>query len=299
MNSKYAFALVGILLFARTAAADPFVLSDLNSTFSVNTSSPAGAFSWQVDGTEHLFKEWFWYRAGFMGRERTIDLTAANAAAGVSVVMSDSADADPGNDLLVVSYSHPQSSTNPTLAYTIQVEYDLNGSANNTGLSSLNEKVTITNYTTGNLAFHLFEYSDFNVNGTANDDTATAVTSSTITQTDDTGGSATVSVTQPVPDHYQIAPVPTILNSLNNSTQTTLNDTTTNVSGGGDIGFAFQWSEIIAPGSSFVIDKTKAIEGFPTAVPEPGSMFLVGSGLLALQQWQRRRTLKRGRSRVG
>lgn len=298
MNSKYAFALVGIVLFARTAAADPFVLSDLNSTFAVNTTSSAGAFSWQVDGTEHLFNEWFWYRAGFMGRERTIDRTAANAAASVTVVASDSADADPGNDILVVTYSHPQSSTNPALAYTIQVEYDLNGAANNTGLSSLNEKVTITNYTTGNLAFHLFEYSDFNVNGTANDDTATH-SGSTISQTDTTGGGATVSSIQPVPDHYQIAPVPTILNSLNNSTQTTLNDTTTNISGGGDIGFAFQWSEIIGPGSTWVIDKTKAIEGFPTAVPEPGSLFLVGSGLLALQQWQRRRTLKRNGSRVG
>lgn len=287
-----------MLLFARIAAADPLVLSDLNSTFSVNAQSPAGAFSWQVDGTEHLFSEWFWYRALFMSRERTIDRTATGAAATFTATTSDSADADPAHDILVVTYSHPISSTNPNLAYTIQVEYDLNGSANNTGVSSVDETITVTNYLTGNLSFNLFEYSDFSVNGTPNDDTATQVDPSTIVQTDTTGGSATVTVTQPVPDHYQIAPVPTILNSLNNGSPTTLNDTTTNVPGGGDIAFAFQWSEIIAPGGTWIIDKQKAIEGFPVAVPEPGSMFLVGSALLGLQQWQRRRTLKRSSNRV-
>ena len=298
MISRIAFALAGILLFAHTASADPIVLSDMNSTFSVNAGTNAGAFSWQVDGTEHLFKEWFWYRALFMGRERSIDRTAANAAASFTAVTSDSADADAAHDVLVVTYSHPQSSSNPALAYTIQVEYDLNGSASNTGVSSVNETVTITNYTNGNLAFHLFEYSDFSVNGTANDDTATFISPSTISQTDNTGGTATVTVSQPVPDHYQIAPVPTILNSLNNSTQTTLNDTTTNISGGGDIAFAFQWSEIIAPGGTWIIDKQKAIEGFPAAVPEPGSMLLVGSALFGLGQWQRRRSAKRNDTRA-
>jgi hypothetical protein len=151
--------------------------------------------------------------------------------------------------------------------------------------------VTITNYLTGNLTFHLFEYSDFNVNGTANDDTATLTDPSTITQTD-ASGSATVTVLQPTPDHYQIAPVSTIQNSLDNSTATNLNDTTTNVSGGGNMAFAFQWSEIIAPGGTWIVDKDKTITGLATPVPEPGAMMLVGTGLLGLREWKRRKKLR-------
>lgn len=285
MISKAAFLLVGILVFARTAEADPFLLSDQNSTFEVNPDSNQGAFSWEVDGTEHLFREWFWYRALFMSRERSIDRTSSNAAAPYVAAASDSGDStDTADDKLVITYTHAAQQ------FKIEVEYDLDGSPTGTGVSTLTETIRVTNTrTTGNLTFNLFEYSDFNVNGTAGDDTATRLDASTIEQTDPSSGSATVTVVQPQPDHYQIAPVPTIFNSLENSSVTNLNDTTTNVSGGADMAFAFQWTEIIAPGSTWVITKEKAIEGLMAPIPEPGSLLLVGSGLLAMREWRKRR----------
>ncbi len=75
---KNIFALVVMLSFVcvGTAHAAPILLSDQNSTFEVNPDSNQGAFSWEVDGTEHLFREWFWYRALFMSRERSIDRTS-------------------------------------------------------------------------------------------------------------------------------------------------------------------------------------------------------------------------------
>jgi len=37
-------------------------LTDGNSSISLDPASPAGAYTWSVDGQEQLFKHWFWYR---------------------------------------------------------------------------------------------------------------------------------------------------------------------------------------------------------------------------------------------
>lgn len=273
MNSKWAFLLVGMLVFAHTAEADPITLSDLNTSFSVDAHSQAGAFSWQVDGTEHLFQEWFWYRVGAVGRERSIDSLTF-----LSHTATDN-DADAGFDRLVIRYSHTQ--------FFLDVEYNLSGGSSGSGVSAVTETVTITNRRPSSIAFHLFEYSNFDLTESAGDDTATLVNPSTITQTDQYGVSSTVTVVNPTPDYYEIAAVPTTLASLNNNTPTTLSDTAPSV-GPADVAFAFQWDEIILPGSTFVITKEKAIEGSVPGVPEPASLLLVGSGLIGLRCWRRR-----------
>ena len=274
MNSRCGFALVGILLFAHTASADPITLSDLNTTFSVDAHSQAGAFSWQVDGTEHLFQEWFWYRIGPVGRERSIDTLTF-----LSHTASDT-DADPGYDKLVLQYSHTQ--------FTLDVEYNLSGGASGSGVSTLTETISIKNIRpSGNLPFHLFEYTDFDLTESPGDDTATLVGTGTIAQTDQYGVQSTVTVVNPSTDHYEIAPVPTTLGKLNDGVTTTLSDTEPSV-GPDNVAFAFQWDEIILPGSTFVVTKQKLIEGSLPGVPEPASLLLVGSGLLGLRSWRRR-----------
>lgn len=274
MISKSVFLLVGVLVFAHTAQADVITLSDLNTSFSVDAHSQAGAFSWQVDGTEHLFQEWFWYRVGAVGRERSIDTLTF-----LSHTASDN-DADAGFDKLVLTYRHAN--------FTLDVEYNLTGGTAGSGVSTLTETISIKNIRpSGNLAFHLFEYSDFDLTESAGDDTATLVNPSTIAQTDQYGVNSTVTVINPPPDHYEIAAVPTTLAKLNDNTTTNFSDNTPSV-GPTNVAFAFQWDEIILPGSTFVISIEKMIEGSPPAVPEPASLLLVGSGLLALRGWRRR-----------
>ena len=279
MNSKAAFFLLAILvLSARTADADPITLSDLNTSFSVDAHSQAGAFSWQVDGTEHLFQEWFWYRTGAVSRERSIDTLTF-----LSHTASDT-DADAGFDQLVLKYRHAN--------FTLEVQYNLTGGASGSGVSTLTETVKITNTrSSGNISFHLFEYSNFDLTNTAGDDTATLVNPSTISQSDVNNVNATVTVVNPAPDHYEIAAVPTTLAALNDNVATDLSDTAPSV-GPIDVAFAFQWDEVILPGTTFVISKEKAIEGSMPPIPEPASLLLVGSGLMGLRYWRRRRQVR-------
>jgi hypothetical protein len=285
------------LAVAPCAQAAPITLSDANTIFMVEPTTQQGAFSWQVDGTEHLFQEWFWYRAfpaptGTTIKERSIDQQANGTSAFTSAVASDN-DSDAGFDRLILTYTHPDQ------FLLIEVEYNLTGGTIASGTSTVTEKVTVTNTrpTTGpdaiNATFNLFEYSDFNVNGTAHNDTATRINASQIQQTDPwTPGSATVTSLQPVPDRWEIAPVYTTLNKLNNESPNNLSNTGS-PTGPADVAFAFQWTEVIEPQTTFVIQKEKSIAGLMAPVPEPGSFVLVGSGLLGLREWRRRRRERR------
>lgn len=283
MTLRHLLLLALMFVSASAAEGSPITLSDLNSTFSVDPASQAGAFSWEVDGTNQLFKEWFWYRSGFMSRERSIEQLANGSAASYVATASDN-DADSDLDKLVITYQHPDQ------VFTAVVEYDLSGSASGSGASTVSEKIQITNNRPPggtNLVINLFEYSNFTVNGNDGDDTATKTSPSTITQTDQEGGSATVTSIQPVPNHYEIAPVPITLNKLNDSSPTTLSDTGS-PTGPTDVAFAFQWTQIILPGSTFAITKDKQIAGAVTAIPEPESLALLASGLLCVGWWRRR-----------
>ena len=275
MISKSALLLVGILVFAHSAEADVITLTDLNTSFSVDAHTQQGAFTWEVDGTDHLFQEWFWYRVGVVSRERSIDTLTL-----LSHTASDN-DADLGNDRLVISYQHA--------SFLLDVEYNLTGGNTGSGVSTVTETIRIRNTRPSlNLDFHLFEYSDFDLTESPTDDTATRVSPNTIKQTDVFNVSATVTVVNPTPDHYEIAAVPTTLGKLNDGVATNLSDTTTSLGPPANVAFAFQWDEIILPGSTFVVSKQKQIVGSLPGIPEPASLLLVGSGLMGLRYWRRR-----------
>jgi hypothetical protein len=269
-----------------TASGAILTMNDVNSLFRVEPRDTAngglddrGAFSWQVDGTEHLFRQWFWYREDStpMTHEESIDNDIALPFMSASLSNTDS---DPGADRLRLRYQNS--------VFELVVVYNLIGGAIGSETSTIRETITIRNLTADPLSFHLFEYHDFNLNNTAADDSAAHLSPTTIQQTDPAGMQVTTTVTQSVPDHYEIAPVPTTYASLADLSATTLSDTAPAL-GPGDVGFAFQWDPIISPGGSFVIRLDQVISpGGPAGVvPEPGAMVLVGSGLAGLY-WRRR-----------
>lgn len=263
-----------------TASGAILTMNDVNSVFRVEPRDTAnggfddkGAFSWQVDGTEHLFNQWFWYRedATLMTREESIDNHSTLPFVSASLSNTDS---DPGADQLRLRYRNP--------VFELTVQYNLTGGAVGSQTSTISETITIKNRSNVNpLSFHLFEYHDFNLNNTAGNDSAAHLSSTTIQQTDPAGIQVMTTVTQSVPNHYEIAPVPATYASLADASATTLSDTTP-TAGPGNLAFAFEWDPIISPGGSFVIRLNQVIGPTPGVIPEPASLFLVGSGFAGL-----------------
>jgi hypothetical protein len=86
-------AAFGLSLWAAGRAQATLVtLSDLNSTVNIDTGSQAGVYNWTVDGTDHLFQQWFWYRIGSTGPESSIDTLTQTAIT-------------PGTNTLSVTYA--------------------------------------------------------------------------------------------------------------------------------------------------------------------------------------------------
>ncbi|MBI5388397.1 MAG: VPDSG-CTERM sorting domain-containing protein [Verrucomicrobia bacterium] len=262
--------LIAMLGLASSASAVTYTLTDGNSTAQVDADSTAGMWNWTVDGVNQLARQWFWYRVGNTGGERGI------------------------NTLTTVSRTQPDAaSLNMTWrngSFEITIKYSLLGGSAGSGFSDISEQISIKNTGSSMLNFHFFQYSDFDLNRTPNDDTAYFDTDRSVVQLNTTDGLqlSETSVSR-TPDHRQIAINPALFNSLNDTSPTTLTDTPT---GGATVGptnvsWAFQWDFNIAAGSTVGFSKDKTLTH--TAVPDSGAtVALLGAALTGLALLGRR-----------
>jgi hypothetical protein len=251
-------------------------LSSGNSSVSINDASQTGMYSWVVDGQNQLAKQWFWYRLGSSGPESSIDtLTATPVVNWFSP------------SIVQTVYANNYS------PFSVSILYSLVGGAVGSGASDLSEQISIQNLSTTTLNYHFFQYADFNLGGTPNNDSG---------QLDSLGRSfggiiqynghgcavnenVDTAVSRPA-NHAQIGNGNTILNSLNDGSATTLNDTTVNT---GNINWGLEWDVNIAPGGTLIISKDLNLVGVvPTTVPEPNAWSLVLLGLLFFGGYQYR-----------
>jgi len=248
---------------------ETYTLVDENSIVTIDPSSSGGMYSWQVDGINHLYQQWFWYRIGDTGGEQSLD--------NLNLLVSNATDRDgDGNyDTLYLKYGD-------TSSFTIEVSYVLDGAILGSHRSDIGETITITNYSSSPLNFHFFQYSDFNLGETDDDDTAWMKNANTVVQTDPRTVFAET-VGTPGPNHYQVDYWPNILDSLEDSDPTTLNNSSGPITG--DATWAWQWDETINSNGSFQISKDKRI----APVPEPTTLLLIGSGLIGLAGIGRKR----------
>jgi len=254
-----AAAVVGI---PSVSQATSVTLSDQNSSVVIDPMSQSGASLWRVDGVNQLFQQWFWYRTG-NDAEASIDTLTLNSA-----IVSDT-DINGFNDHLVLQYSGN--------GFTIRVDYQLTGGSVGSGTADLTENIRIVNTGLKVLDFHFFQYVDFDLNNTKNDDTAKIVNANTVQQTDPSGILSETVVTPP-PDHFEIAFFSNTRDKLNDGSATTLNDGTSPL-GPGDVTWAFQWDKNIDVGGSFLISKDKQ---FRTVPETPSAALLLGIALTAL-----------------
>lgn len=263
------FAIAGAAAVATTSLGAITVLADGNSVARVDDSSSAGMTDWVVDGTDQMFQQWFWYRINTdADTEESSIHTLGNMQ---SAVFDTNPFEDARPDTLALMYSGRGISIQPT--------WSLVGGSNGSGVSDMGESIVITNDRRTAISITFFQYSDFDLNGTAANDNVRAVPPNfnTVVQFE-AGVALSETVVSPRPDAYEVNLFPVTRNRLDDG----FVDNLTNVGGPvgpGDVTWAFQWDLTIPAGGSVVINKDKGI------VPAPGALALVGlGGLLAARR---------------
>jgi hypothetical protein len=273
--SRKAFSL-GLAAFVFTVCglvsqspAQIITLVNNNSIAQIDTGSQAGMFNWVVDGQNQLAQQWFWYRVGGVGPEASINTISAP-----SIVL-------PNPKAAFITYNNG--------AYSVEVDYLLNGSAPGSGQSDIGESITINNTSGGALNFHFFQYSDFDLSATPGGEIVTLSTNQfgLVNQVDQQDATMTLQETVATPgaNHGEGAFFPTTLNALNDALPTTLSGALGPV-GPGDVTWALEWDLTIPDGQSALISKDKRLQ----LIPEPSTLALVSLGLVALGLQKRRRS---------
>lgn len=257
------------LLAAQAAQAWTFDLTNGNSSVSIKADGDYGMSDWTVDCIPQLYRQWFWYRVGDTGGEKTI------------------------NKLSLISAEQTSPSTLTTLykkhnQFSIEVSYTLLGGAEDTGYSTIGEQIKVLNLGAGPLDFHFFQYVDFDLGGSNAGDTVQLGQniSGLFDSAYQNKGSSYFAdeIVSPGAQHGQAGLYPAIYNNLSDGSPTTLSDSSGPVTG--DATWAFQWDASIPAGGSFSIALNKSV--YVTNVPEPSVLALIPAALALLGVARRR-----------
>jgi hypothetical protein len=262
-----AVVLLGGLLLAllsTPAQADVLNLGSGNSAVQIDTGS-SGVSQWQVDGTNFLQQQQWWYRVGATGPEKTIN------QAGLLNAGTSDGDFDGQDETASIRYGTPS-------GVTYLLKYTLTGGDAGDGTSHLDETMTVKNNGTSSVTLHLYEYTHMqNLSSGAPSDTVSFDGSSSVEQIGLSETAAEVVTTKPA--RHEAALFNQTATELNDGLPTNLDNS--NVAGPGDSTWAFQWDFTLAPGKTYFISKGKTLS-VSEPVPEPSTFALLLIGALAL-----------------
>jgi len=263
-------ALLAAIAVATNPAAAAIILTDGNSTATIDLASPAGLQSWLVDTTQTTKQRWYWYRVGPSGGEHSID--------GLALLASNTSITGGGTtaDTLYAKYSGT--------GFTIDITWMLRGGTAGSQTSDIAEIIRVSNTSGSALDYHLYEFTDLDLNGIGAN-TVSISGGNTATQT---GGPWTAqTVYTGAPTHHQagLATDSTpILTSLSDGSPTVLSDANGPVTGNAQ--WAMQWDRTIASGGSLLVSTDTNIV---QELPEPATLLLTAGGLAVSAMLRRRR----------
>lgn len=246
---------LGLSVGAFAQVGTGFTISDGDVFFTqgnsptVNTSTGATGANFRVNGaagTDHLFQNWWWFRANDETRESAFFNATGTVAAG---------------NTATTNWTFPL--FNATLQYVV--------ADTGTNLGQVTETMVITNTSPADLRLNIYNYADFDVSGTAGSDSATLAGAGLMSITDGIWnaqfGGAGASA-------YQVTSFATVRGLLANALVDNLNNTGLPF-GPGDFTGAFQWTLTIPGGGTATFAERLAI------VPEPSALALLAIGGLA------------------
>ncbi len=228
-----------------------------------NGGSGSGSADFIVGGTDHLFQNWWWFRAGGMTSERALAnqvhgaVTSPNSA---SLIYHEAVE---GHGTLEFRFDYTVTETIPGTAGLVQIAYSIR---------NLMNQATELNF---------FSYTDYDLNGTASDDQATIGGASNHRQRIfESGFEAMVIASATSLSGWEIADFADIRNALTDGDIDDLANMTSPF-GPGDYTGAFQWSVDLSPAGSLGDTLTGSLTKSVT-IPEPASLALLSLGGLAL-----------------
>ncbi len=258
-------AVIGLSTAANATSVE--TLTDQNSTLTVDLGSDAGLSSWTINGINQLHQEWLWYRIGDTGPQHPLsDLV-------LSWSLASNGNRNPGNERLVAIYQDTPLTQAPNLE--IELDLVLTGAPTGSPTSDLAATISIRNLkSSGNLNIHLFQYGNFDLSATPNDNTVGFPSAPSVRQTDGATFVTAEMVTSPLPDTKQIAYADTIYQNLKNVQGYNLVASTGTLTG--DVTWAYQWNLNVGAGGQATISQDT---NFAQSVPLPASVWM-GGGLL-------------------
>lgn len=257
-------------------------LGNGNSTATFHTEAADGGTlgmnTWDVDGVDHMFQQWFWYRTGSQAQENPVDGTGPLVHASTTSL---DLDGNPGDDFMVARYRDGETSVTPE-TFALELRYLLTGGTVGSNNSDMVEVIRIQNLGNLPLDFHLYQYVDFDLNGSSADDklVLTGAPVNTATQSDPINIIGETVVTPP-PQRWTVGIFPTVRDALNDGDIDNLDNAVGPIVGDGT--WAFQWDFAggfrIPAGSVAIISKDKNVRpGEGGIVPEPSSVALASMG---------------------
>jgi hypothetical protein len=241
--------------FSGYGQVEPWQLTDGTTTALVDVGSSMGMYQWSLGGENQLNQQWFWYRTT-SGQQYSIDTIGARTVTRPS-----------GNATLQSVYGAGSDPLTVTVSYTLQDQ----------GLfqAAIDETIAIRNNTGGSLSLSFFQYSDFNLNGTAEGDVAYTYLSGAY----QTEGASGISEGLILPD--ATAHEANVTGGTGSTLYKLQNLSNVNLTGNdyaeGDVTWAFQWDLTIPAGQTVDIIKTKWV--WSETVPEPSALGLIALGL--------------------